>query len=107
MSKAQAGPLPLFIVVYRWRVEGAQDDAFRQQWRDVTLEARELGALGSCLTKDGNGDYLAIAAWRSEKARSDAFAEMTPRPALPAVKLVCETKLEVLDDLWITSPFGI
>jgi hypothetical protein len=57
------------------------------------------------LTRDSNGDFLAIALWPSEQARSDAFAQMTPRSDWRGAKRVEEIKLHVDDDLWACSPF--
>jgi hypothetical protein len=94
-----------FIAMYRWQVERGSENDFRIAWRDITREARTLGALGSCLTRARNGDYVAIALWPSEQARADAFAMMAPRSDLPGVRRVDETMLDVEDDLWAISPF--
>lgn len=94
-----------FIVIYRWQVEEAHQEAFRTSWREVTLEGRTLGAFGSCLTRDANGDFLALALWPNEQARSDAFAQMTRRTAWTGAKRMEELKLYIEDDLWAISPF--
>ncbi|MDZ4296227.1 MAG: hypothetical protein U1A16_02550 [Patescibacteria group bacterium] len=30
----------MFVVIYRWRVEPGQEEAFRQEWREGTLAIR-------------------------------------------------------------------
>lgn len=95
-----------FIVLYRWQVEEAHQAAFRAGWRDITEEARALGSLGSCLTRDRNGDFLALALWPSEQARSDAFARMAPRAPWTGATRIEEVILDVEDDLWVGSAFA-
>ena len=96
------------IVIYRWDIPQEQEDAFRQRWRDVTLQLRSrAGALGSCLTRDGEGRFVAIALWPSEEARSNGFSALVPLDPLPGVGRPQETLLQVEDDLWLGSPFGL
>jgi heme-degrading monooxygenase HmoA len=94
-----------FVAIYRWTIEEAHRDSFRDRWREATLRLRELGGLGSCLTRDEKGDFVAIALWESEQAREQAFAAMTPLPPQAGVVAFEESRLEVEDDLWAVSPF--
>jgi hypothetical protein len=94
-----------FIVIYRWRVESAHEQSFKERWRDVTMEGRELGALGSCLAREENGDFVAIALWPTRQARADAFVRMNAGPAWLGAKRFDEIKLDVEDNLWVNSPF--
>ncbi|VWX51077.1 hypothetical protein NOVOSPHI9U_370075 [Novosphingobium sp. 9U] len=70
------------------------------------MEGRDLGSLGSCLTRDDAGDFVAIALWPSEEARAAAFAQMTSRTDWTGAKRVDEIKLYAEDDLWVASPFA-
>ena len=95
-----------FAVVYRWSVEAEHQAAFRERWHAVTLVFRdEHGGFGSCLTRDEKGDFVAIALWPSEAARTAAFAARGVREPLPGVLEFEEIRLEVEDDLWLSSPF--
>ena len=94
-----------FIVIYRWRVPEEQEQAFQQRWREITLQLRGHGGLGSCLTRNGAGEYVAIALWRSDAARLDAFASLSVSEPLPGVERVEETRLTLEEDLWLNSPF--
>ena len=89
-----------FAVLYRWTVDPAHEAYFRERWRAGTRLLREThGALGSCLTRAENGDFLAFARWPSEAARERAFAERGPREPWPGILTFEETKLTVEEDL--------
>jgi hypothetical protein len=94
-----------FVVIYRWAVADEHHDAFRARWRESTLHLRKHGSLGSCLTRDGNGEFVAIALWPSEAVRAAAFAGNSLNAPWPPVERLEETRLEVEDDLWMSSPF--
>lgn len=94
-----------FIAVYRWRVAAEHESAFRKLWREVTMLGRENGAYGSCLTRDANGELVAIALWPSEEARAAAFKAIGETAPWPPAERLAETKLDVVDDLWTVSPF--
>lgn len=89
-----------FAVIYRWSVDPAYEAYFRQRWRAGTLRLKgEFGALGSCLTRTKNGDFVAFARWPSEAARERAFAVIQPLEPWPGIRSFEETKLWVEDDL--------
>jgi heme-degrading monooxygenase HmoA len=89
-----------FAVLYRWRIDPAHEDAFRQRWRAATIELRDqFGALGSCLTRDAGGNFVAFARWPTEEHRDKAFAARTPADPAPGVLEFEQTKLWVEDDL--------
>jgi hypothetical protein len=94
-----------FIAIYRWRVPEDQELAFQLRWREITLQLRNHGGLGSCLTRNSAGEFVAIALWPSEQARSDAFASLPPSVSIPGVERLEETRLIVKEDLWLNSPF--
>ncbi len=95
-----------FIAIYRWTVESEWEAEFRSRWHDLTLEGRRHGALGSCLTKNANGDFVAIALWPAAETRKQAFAEIDiGAPWRGAVRL-SEEALTIEDDLWTDSPFA-
>ncbi len=106
MTAKSARSLRPFIVIYRWQVEPAFEDAFRASWREVTCEGRAQGSLGSCLTREESGDFVAIALWRDEAARAAAFVRMTSERTWIGANRLSETKLYVEDDLWVSSPFA-
>lgn len=94
-----------FAVIYRWAIAEEHHDAFRARWRKATLRLRELGSLGSCLTREAGGDFVAIALWRSEEARAAAFAGAGLDEPWPPAERFEETRLRIEDDLWAGSPF--
>jgi hypothetical protein len=94
-----------FIVVYRWRVSEEQERAFQQQWREITFQLRSRGGLGSCLTRNSEGEFVAIALWPNEQVRSDAFASLRRSEPVPGVERLEETRLTLEEDLWVNSPF--
>jgi hypothetical protein len=96
-----------FIVIYRWSVESRYVEEFKQRWHQATMELRALGSLGSCLSQDMNGDFVAIALLATPQARADAFEKMKARPAWNGVTRIEEIQLEVADDLWVNSPFRV
>lgn len=73
----------------------------------MTLAARERGALGSTLTKDANGEWVAIALWQSEQQRIEVFAQIDGEfeglPAWPEIERLSEAGLTIIDDLWARS----
>ncbi len=95
-----------FAVIYRWTVAEEHHDAFRARWRRGTLHLRDHGSLGSCLTRDESGDFVAIALWPSEAAREAAFSAGSLDEPWPPVAKFEERKLRIEDDLWVSSPFG-
>lgn len=101
------GPGNGFAVIYRWTIAPEHQEAFRARWRKATLRLRELGSLGSCLTRDAKGDFVAIALWPNEEARAAAFAEAGLDEPWPPAEGFEETKLHIEDDLWSGSPFAV
>ena len=94
-----------FVAIYRWTIDEEHQEAFRDRWHAGTTRLREYGSFGSCLTRDANGDFVAIALWPSEEARELAFATIDPSPPHAGVRVFEESKLQVEDDLWTVSPF--
>jgi len=90
-----------FAVLYRWRVQPAQEAAFAARWREGTERLKSLGGLGSCLCRDETGDFVAFARWPSEAARAEAFAALGPRAPFPGVLAFEETRLSVEADLLV------
>lgn len=88
-----------FAVIYRWSVEPEQEAYFRERWHAGTVRLKqEFGALGSCLARADNGDFVAFARWPSEALREQAFAAIQPLEPWPGIRSFEETKLEVEDD---------
>ncbi len=88
-----------FAVIYRWSVCAEHEEYFRQRWRAGTLRLKdEFGALGSCLTRAENGDFVAFARWPSEAARDRAFAAIQPLEPWPGIRSIEETRLQVEED---------
>lgn len=89
-----------FAVIYRWRVDPDHQEAFRERWRAVMVELREqFGALGSCLSRDASGDFIAFARWPSEEHRDRTFARRSAADPLPGVLEFEQTRLWVEEDL--------
>lgn len=94
-------------ILYRWRVEPGHEESFQASWREATLRLRAEGvARGSCLTKDENGEFVAIALWPSLVAREQAFASLPPFAPWPGVARISETRLTVVENLWAASALG-
>lgn len=88
-----------FAVIYRWSVDPEHEEYFRQRWHTGTLRLkRDFNALGSCLTRAANGDFVAFARWPSEAARERAFAAIQPAEPWPGIRSFEETKLWVEED---------
>ena len=95
-----------FAVIYRWTVEPGHEANFRERWHAGTLRLRDqFGGLGSCLTRNDAGQFVAIALWRIEAARDAAFAARGPTKPWPGVVDHAEEKLWIEDDLWLVSAF--
>ena len=91
-----------FAVLYRWRVDKRFEQQFRDRWRETTLMFRARhGALGSCLTRDESGNFVAFARWPSEAARSNASLASSERTPFPGLISFEETLLWVEDDLLV------
>lgn len=89
-----------FAVIYRWSVEPEHEDHFLERWKAGTIRFRQqFGALGSCLCRADNGDFVAFARWPSEAARAEAFAAVGPFEPWPGIRAFEETKLRVAEDL--------
>lgn len=100
-SKASKG----FIAIYRWEVEPEHEQTFRERWGRTTMAGRNLGAFGSCLARDREGRFVAVALWPSQAARAAAFEAMGPQDPWIGARRVEEIKIEVEDNLWAASPF--
>jgi hypothetical protein len=88
-----------FAVIYRWSVDPEYEDYFLDRWRRGTLRLKENhGALGSCVGRAENGDFVAFARWPSESAREQAFAEIQPLEPWPGIRSFEETKLWIEED---------
>ncbi|MDP8994146.1 MAG: hypothetical protein M3N07_04050 [Pseudomonadota bacterium] len=88
-----------FAVIYRWSVDPEHEGFFRERWRAGTLRLKkEFGALGSCLTRAENGDFVAFARWPTEAARERAFAAIQPLEPWPGIRSFEEMKLLVEED---------
>ena len=88
-----------FAVIYRWSVDPEHEEDFRQRWHIGTLRLKkDFGALGSCLARADNGDFVAFARWPSEAARARAFAAIQPPDPSPGIRSFEETKLWVEED---------
>ena len=99
MSGPVSGDRP-FAMLYRWTVASEQQDAFLARWREATIALRdEHGALGSCLTRDEKGDFVAFARWPSEAARDAAFADRGAAPPWDGILDFEAVKLWVEEDL--------
>lgn len=88
-----------FAVIYRWSVDPEHEDSFRRSWRESTLLLKaQHGALGSCLTRAENGDFVAFARWPNEAARAQAFAAIPPVEPPRGIRSSEQTRLWVEED---------
>jgi hypothetical protein len=73
-----------FAVLYRWTVDPAFESEFRARWRAATVELRDRhGALGSCLSRDSEGAFVAFARWPARSigsAPSGSGVPLSPGP---------------------------
>lgn len=54
----------MFCVVYKFYVDPAKHEQFKEGWRAVTMALKaECGGLGSRLHQDQNGNWIAYAQW--------------------------------------------
>lgn len=54
-----------FAVLYQWKIEKADEQALQDRWQATTVALHdEHGALGSCLLRDENGNFVALLAGR-------------------------------------------
>ena len=89
-----------FAMLYRWRIDAAHEAEFCERWRAATVRLRDdHGALGSCLSRDAEGNFIAFARWPSEKHREQAVANGIPTDPFPGVMQFEQTKLWVEADL--------
>ena len=89
-----------FAVLYRWEIEPAHEREFIDRWKAATTQLRqEFGALGSCLTRNAEGAFVAFARWPSEEHRDRAFADRRAAPPSPGIVTFEQTKLWVEEDL--------
>lgn len=94
-------------IIYRWRVPAEREAAFTERWRLATLRLRENnGGLGSCLTRNAAGTFVAIALWPDLATREAAFAAPGASPPIAGVEFLGEEILTVTDDLWLASGFA-
>jgi len=93
-----------FAVIYRWSIDPAFEQPFIDRWAKATRELRaDHGALGSCLCRAENGDFVAFARWPSEAARKRAFADRGPARPWPGVRGFEELRLTVEQDLLLST----
>ena len=89
-----------FAVLYRWEIKPEHEREFIDRWKASTIRLRrEFGALGSCLTRDAEGVFVAFARWPSEEHRDRAFADRRSAPPSLGIVTFERTKLWVEDDL--------
>ena len=87
-------------MLYRWTVAAEHQAAFVERWREATIALRDNhGGLGSCLTRDEKGDFVAFARWPSEAVRDSAFAERSGSLPWEGILHFEAVKLWVEEDL--------
>lgn len=94
-----------FVAIYRWRVESEYETAFRKAWTETTLALREKGSFGSCLGRSEDGTFVAVAPWPDRTAREMAFEAIGEGPPWPPCERLDPIEMQVIDDLWLASPF--
>lgn len=122
IEAGESAAAPGFAVIYRWRLDPAQVEAFAAAWAALTrLVARDAGGRGSRLHEGPDGLHLAYAQWpdraaweraQAGEAGLDEEAAAPHRAAMHAAVLesLPAIPLAVLDDLLDiggTSPGGV
>lgn len=95
-----------FVAVYRWRVAPGDEAAFRKAWGETTMALREAGGYGSCLRRTEDGLFVAVAPWPDRQTRESAFAAIGQGPQWPPCERLDPIEMEVIDDLWVATPFA-
>jgi hypothetical protein len=77
--------MPMFCVIYRWRLHAGMEDAFVAAWARLTdaIRARRRG-LGSRLHRTGDQLWLAYAQWPDRGTWEAAGAAESPDPGARA-----------------------
>ncbi len=97
-------PGPGFVVLYRWRIDAAQQASFVAAWSRITeLLRRDHGSGGSRLHRGADGLWYGYAQWPSEDARQRAFAQpvdpdASARMRSAIVESLPEVRLEAIAD---------
>ncbi len=91
-----------FAVLYRWTIEPGHETQFVERWKETTGELRDLhGGLGSCLTREAGGDYVAFARWPSREVRDRAMAQRVTSERPAYVLSFTQTELAVETDMLV------
>ena len=68
-------PVPIHVVLYRWRLHPGLETSFINAWSRVTAALREhCGSLGSRLHRGSDGLWYGYAQWPDAATRQQAFA---------------------------------
>ncbi|MBX3479227.1 MAG: antibiotic biosynthesis monooxygenase [Caulobacter sp.] len=101
----------MFVVVYRMRIRPGHEAQYARDWADVTRVAvSQFGSGGSSLFRDENGDFVAIARWRSREDRQAFFDRSDFDPVLrerqreAVLEHLPGMELDLIDDLWADLP---
>jgi len=100
----------MFAVIYRCTIYPERESEYRHVWRQITHYLKsQRGALGSCLHKTEQGEWVAYSRWPNKETRDSAWVAqegLTPEiQAAIAILKSCMTKpheeicLEVEEDL--------
>ena len=100
----------MFLVIYRWRLRPGFEEQFARAWATITdLAINHCGSGGSCLSRDADGTWAAVARWESSEARARCFernlvsAELKQRMEQAIAEALPPLELTVIDDRWVAG----
>ncbi|MBI1406960.1 MAG: hypothetical protein GC145_12640 [Caulobacter sp.] len=103
----------MFVAIYRMKIRPGHEEQYARDWAAATQVAiDDFGSGGSSLFRDQNGDFVAIARWRSREDRQAFFDR--PQTDLAAFErrkaAVLESlptiELDSVEDLWTAFPLN-
>lgn len=111
----------MFAVIYQAHIFPGMEEAYQKLWRQIaTYFIQHRGALGSCLHKTENGEWVAYSRWPDKATRDASWPSgegvsgmLSPEMhAVSAALKKCidreqpyqEICMEVMDDLLLHGP---
>lgn len=95
----------MFAVIYKCSIYPEHEAEYRQAWRCIAnYFVTHCGALGSCLHKTEQGEWIAYSRWPDQKTRDAAWITGTELPAdiKTAIKTLKDCMIQPHEEICMT-----
>jgi hypothetical protein len=96
----------MFAVIYRGFIKQGTEDEYKNLWRKVaTYFIQHRGALGSCLHKTQEGEWIAYSRWPDKQTRDSSWPREGENPSKTLSPEIQEVILKLKECIDNDQPF--